>query len=57
MQLGRRRPGEVEVVAGLRENERVVVEGTLKVREGAQVREANAGGPAPAPGGRPERAS
>jgi membrane fusion protein (multidrug efflux system) len=57
VQLGRRRPGEVEIVAGLRENERVVVEGTLKVREGAQVREANAAPPPPAEGGRPERAS
>lgn len=48
VQLGRRRPGEVEVLAGLRANERVVVEGTLKVREGAQVREVGA---APSPAG------
>jgi hypothetical protein len=47
----------VEVVAGLRENDRVVVEGTLKVREGAQVREASAAAPPGGEGGRPERAS
>jgi membrane fusion protein (multidrug efflux system) len=55
--LGRRRPGEVEVVTGLRANERVVVEGTQKLRDGAAVREAGeparpAGGPAQGAGAR-----
>jgi membrane fusion protein, multidrug efflux system len=40
--IGRRRPGEVEVTAGLRENERVIIEGTQKVREGSKVHEMNA---------------
>lgn len=61
VQLGRRRPGQVEVLAGLHENERVVVEGTLKVRDGALVREAGNDGSAPSgaapPGAKPERAS
>lgn len=37
--LGRRRPGEVEIVNGVREGERVIVEGTQNVDEGARVRE------------------
>jgi membrane fusion protein (multidrug efflux system) len=56
VQLGRRRPGEVEVLAGLRPDERVVVEGTLKVRDGAQVREANVAAPAGLPGAPPSGA-
>lgn len=36
---GRRRPGEVEIVDGLREGERVVVEGTQLVDAGTRVRE------------------
>ena len=39
VRIGRREPGRVEVVAGLKEGERVVVEGTQKVREGGAVRE------------------
>jgi membrane fusion protein (multidrug efflux system) len=35
---GRRRPGEVEVLDGLREGERVISEGTQKARPGQQVR-------------------
>lgn len=46
--VGRRRPGEVEVVAGVKEGERVVVEGTLKLRDGAAVRESPLGDAAPA---------
>jgi membrane fusion protein (multidrug efflux system) len=38
--LGRREPGVVEITAGLAAGERVVVEGTLKLRDGAEVREA-----------------
>lgn len=39
VRIGRREPGRVEVVAGLRPGERVIVEGTQKVREGGAVRE------------------
>jgi membrane fusion protein, multidrug efflux system len=37
--LGRRRPGEVQVTTGLVDGERVVVEGTQKIRDGVQVLE------------------
>ena len=37
--LGRRRPGEVQVTTGLIDGERVVVEGTQKIRDGVQVLE------------------
>jgi membrane fusion protein (multidrug efflux system) len=39
VRIGRREPGRVEVVAGLAPGERVIVEGTQKVREGGPVRE------------------
>jgi membrane fusion protein (multidrug efflux system) len=39
VRIGRREPGRVEVIAGLKPGDRVVVEGTQKVREGASVRE------------------
>jgi membrane fusion protein (multidrug efflux system) len=39
VRIGRRQPGEVEVVEGLVYKDRVVVEGTLKLREGASVSE------------------
>jgi membrane fusion protein (multidrug efflux system) len=39
VRIGRREPGRVEVVSGLTEGERVVIEGTLKLRDGAAVRE------------------
>jgi membrane fusion protein (multidrug efflux system) len=42
VRIGRRQPGRVEVVAGVVEGERVVIEGTLKLRDGAAVREAGA---------------
>jgi len=35
---GRRRPGEVEILDGLSEGDRVITEGTQKVRDGAVVR-------------------
>jgi membrane fusion protein (multidrug efflux system) len=38
VQIGRRQPGRVEVVAGLKPGEQVIVEGTQKVREGGAVR-------------------
>jgi membrane fusion protein (multidrug efflux system) len=37
IKIGRRHPGVVEVVSGLVEGEEVVVEGALKLREGAEV--------------------
>ena len=40
--IGRRRPGEVEITAGLTESERVIVEGTQKVRDQVRVHEAGA---------------
>ncbi|HEY1283827.1 MAG TPA: efflux RND transporter periplasmic adaptor subunit [Steroidobacteraceae bacterium] len=39
VRIGRREPGKVEVVAGLTPGERVIVEGTQKVRDGGAVRE------------------
>lgn len=38
VRIGGRRPGSVEVLAGLTAGERVIVEGTQKVRDGALVR-------------------
>lgn len=38
VRIGARRPGSVEVLAGLTAGERVIVEGTQKVRDGAMVR-------------------
>ena len=34
---GRRRPGEVEILDGLADGERVIIEGTQKVRPGSVV--------------------
>lgn len=45
VRIGRRRPGEVEIVSGLQENERVVVDGTQNVRDGSPVREASTAAP------------
>jgi membrane fusion protein (multidrug efflux system) len=39
VRIGRREPGRVEVVAGLKQGEHVIVEGTQKIREGSAVRE------------------
>ena len=38
VQTGRRRPGEVEILEGLAEGEKVITEGTLKARPGQAVR-------------------
>jgi membrane fusion protein (multidrug efflux system) len=43
--LGRREPGFVEITGGLRAGDRVVVEGTLKLREGAAIVESGEPGP------------
>lgn len=39
VRIGRRRPGEVEILEGLRDQERVIVEGTQNVSDGTRVRE------------------
>ena len=36
--IGRRRPGEVEILDGLTAEDSVIVDGTLNVRDGAPVR-------------------
>lgn len=41
VQIGQRQPGRVEIVGGLAKGERIVVEGTQKVREGSAVTEAS----------------
>ena len=41
VRIGGRRPGSVEVIAGLNAGEQVIVEGTQKVRDGAAVRAAD----------------
>ncbi|HEV7714680.1 MAG TPA: efflux RND transporter periplasmic adaptor subunit [Steroidobacteraceae bacterium] len=43
VRIGRREPGKVEIVAGLKPGERIIIEGTQKVREGGAVREVEAG--------------
>jgi membrane fusion protein (multidrug efflux system) len=42
IEIGERRFGRVEVIDGLREGERVITEGTIKVRDGSPVRLADA---------------
>jgi membrane fusion protein (multidrug efflux system) len=42
--IGRRRPGEVEVIDGLAANETIVTEGADKLRPGSTVRPAAGGG-------------
>ena len=39
VEIGARRPGLVEIVSGLKAGERVVIEGTIKLREGGAVRD------------------
>ena len=48
IKIGRRRPGEVEILQGLTADDGVVVDGTLNLRDGVAVRvqPAAAGGPA-----------
>ena len=51
--IGARQPGSVEVLAGLAAGERVIVEGTIKARDGGPVRDSAAAEVAtsPPPGG------
>jgi membrane fusion protein, multidrug efflux system len=51
VRLGRRERGRVEIAEGLSEGERIVVEGTLKLRDGAIVRELTAPRAVPVPAG------
>lgn len=44
--LGRRKPGQVQITAGLESGDKVIVEGTQKVRDGIQVVEVESDGPA-----------
>jgi membrane fusion protein (multidrug efflux system) len=39
VKIGARRPGEVEIVSGLEAGDRIVVEGTVKLRDGSAIRE------------------
>lgn len=39
VQVGSRRFGEVEIVSGLKPGDRIVVEGTVKLRDGARIKE------------------
>jgi len=48
VKLGRREPGFVEITDGLRAGDHVVIEGTLKLRDGSLVRELGGGLAAPA---------
>jgi membrane fusion protein (multidrug efflux system) len=43
VRTGKRKPGFVEIVDGVREHERVVVDGTQHVRDGSVVEETNGG--------------
>lgn len=52
VKLGRREPGFVEITDGLRAGDHVVIEGTLKLRDGSNVRELG-GTPAREPASRP----
>jgi len=38
IEVGRRQPGIVEVISGLKQSEQVVIEGTLKLRDGSSVK-------------------
>jgi membrane fusion protein (multidrug efflux system) len=39
VQIGTREPGKVEIVAGLQAGQRVVVEGTQKIRDGSVIQD------------------
>jgi membrane fusion protein (multidrug efflux system) len=39
---GKRRPGFVEIISGVAEHERVVVDGTQNVRDGSEVQDSSA---------------
>jgi membrane fusion protein (multidrug efflux system) len=39
VKVGRRRVGEVEIVTGLKEGDRIVVDGTQNLRDGSRISE------------------
>lgn len=43
VRIGKRRPGDVEIVSGIDEHEHVVIEGTQNIRDGTAVQETSAG--------------
>lgn len=45
VQVGARRRGEVEILSGLKTGDRIVVEGTVKLRDGAKVKDLGATAP------------
>jgi membrane fusion protein (multidrug efflux system) len=57
VRIGRRQPGEVEVADGLVNGDRVVVEGTLKLREGSSITERIQAPPAALPVSAPAKAA
>ena len=42
VKIGSRRFGEVEIVSGLKAGDRIVVEGTVKLRDGARIKDVGA---------------
>jgi membrane fusion protein (multidrug efflux system) len=57
VQIGRRDPGSVEIAAGLAAGDRVIIEGTQKVRDGSTVRDLSASRETVARQGSPEATS
>ncbi|MCX7035967.1 MAG: efflux RND transporter periplasmic adaptor subunit [Proteobacteria bacterium] len=57
VRIGRRQPGEVEVADGLANGDRVVVEGTLKLREGSSITERIQAAPVARPVAAPAKAA
>lgn len=53
VKIGSRRFGEVEIVSGLKPGDRIVVEGTVKLRDGAKIRDVGAKAAAGKDGARP----
>jgi membrane fusion protein (multidrug efflux system) len=43
VRIGRRNPGRAEIISGIKDGERVVIEGTQKLRDGAPAVEAGSG--------------
>ena len=56
VRIGRRQPGEVEVAEGLGDGDRVVVEGTLKLRDGSSIIERRQDAAQPARPAKPDAA-
>ena len=52
VKIGERHPGQVEIVSGLKPGDRIVVEGTVKLRDGSRIKDVGAK-PAAAAGAKP----